>query len=72
MGEAQEAGVEAEAFCGIGFRSIFFITNNRATDGRELNAELMAASSFEGEFDERAVAVFFEKPVVGDGVAGER
>ena len=47
MGEAQEAGVEAEAFCRIGFRSIFFITNNRATDGRELNAELMAASSFE-------------------------
>ena len=52
MGEAQETGVEAEAFCGIGFRSIFFITDNRATDGRELNAELMAASSFEGEFDE--------------------
>ena len=71
MGEAQKAGVEAEAFCGIGFRSIFFITNNRATDGRELNAELMAASSFEGEFDERAVAVFLEKPVVGDGVTGK-
>ena len=72
MGEAQEAGVEAEAFCGIGFRSIFFITDNRATDGRELNAKLMAASSFEGEFDEGAVAVFLEKPIVGDGVAGER
>ena len=71
MEEAQEAGVEAEAFCGIGFRSIFFITNNRATDGRELNAELMAASSFEGEFDEGAVAVFFEEPVVGDGVTGK-
>ena len=71
MGEAQEAGVEAEAFCGIGFRSIFFITDNRATDGRELTAELMAASSFEREFDKGAVAVFFEKPVVGDGVAGE-
>ncbi len=71
MGEAQEAGVEAEALRGIGFRSIFFITDNRATDGRELNAELMAASSFEGEFDERTVAVFLEKPVVGDGVAGE-
>jgi len=71
MGEAQEAGVEAEALCGIGFRSIFFITDNRATDGRELNAELMAASSFESEFDKRAVAVFFDKPVVGDGVAGE-
>jgi len=71
MGEAQKAGVEAEAFCRIGFRSIFFITNNRATDGRELNAKLMAAPSFESEFDERAVAVFFEKLVVGDGVAGE-
>ena len=71
MGETQEAGVEAEAFCGIGFRSIFFITDNRATDGRELNAKLMAASSFEGEFDEGAVAVVLEKPVVGDGVTGE-
>jgi len=71
MGEAQETGVKAEAFCGIGFRSIFFVTNNRATDGRELNAELMAASSFEGEFNEGAVAVFLEKPVVGDGVTGE-
>ena len=72
MGEAQKAGVEAEAFCGIGFCSIFFIADNRTTDGRELNAELMAATSFESEFDERAVAVFLEKPVVGDGVAGER
>ena len=71
MGEAQKAGVEAEAFCGIGFRSVFFITNNWATDGRELNADLMAPTCFECEFNEGAVAVFFEEPVVGDGVTGK-
>lgn len=71
MGEAQEAGVQAEAFCGITFGTIFFISDNGTTYGGELDAELMAASSFEGEFDKGAMTVLAEDAVVGDGVAGE-
>ena len=71
MGEAEKAGVEAETTCGITFGTIFFISDNGTTYGGELDAELMAASSFEGEFDKGAVTVLAEHTVVGDGVAGE-
>lgn len=63
--------MEAEAFCGITFGTIFFISDNGTTRGRELDAELVAPTCFEGEFDKGAVTVLAEDTVVGDGVAGE-
>ena len=71
MDQAQEGGVETEATGGVTFGTILFVSDDWATQGGELNADLMATTSFEGEFDEGAVTVVFENAVVGDGVAGE-
>ena len=71
MGEAEKTGVEAETTCGITFGTIFFISDNGTTYGGELDAELVAPTCFEGEFDKGAMTVLAEDAVVGDGVAGE-
>ena len=63
--------METEAACGITFCSVLFVSDDWAAQRRELNADLMAPTCFEGEFDERAVTVVFEESVVGDGVPGE-
>ena len=63
--------MEAETTCGITFGTIFFISDNGTTYGGELDAELVAPTSFEGEFDKGAMTVLAEHTVVGDGVAGE-
>ena len=63
--------MEAETTCGITFGTIFFISDNGTTYGGELDAELVAPTSFEGEFDKGAMTVLAEDTVVGDGVAGE-
>ena len=71
MDQAQEGGVETEAASGVTFRTVLFVSDDRATQRRELNANLMAPTCFEGEFHEGAVAIVFENAVVGDCVAGE-
>ena len=64
--------MEAETTCGITFGTIFFISDNGTTYGGELDAELVAPTCFESEFDKGAMTVLAEDAVVGDGVAGER
>ena len=71
MWEAQETGVQAEAFGGIGFGFVFFVADDGVAEVCELNADLMAASGFEREFDERARGFAGEDAVVRDGVARE-
>lgn len=71
MDQSQKGGVETETAGGITFGTVLFVPDNWAAQRRELNADLMAPTCFEGEFDERAVTVLFEESVVGDGVPGE-
>ena len=71
MDQAQEGGVETEATGGVTFCTVLFVSDDWAAQQRELNADLMAPTGFEGEFDEGTVTVVFEDAVVGDGVAGE-
>jgi hypothetical protein len=52
MGEAKKTGVKSQSPRRIGFGAIFFIPNDRASDGGELNADLVTAARFQGEFDE--------------------
>jgi hypothetical protein len=52
MGEAKKTGVKSKTSRGIGFGAVFFIANDRASDGGELNADLVTAARFQGEFDE--------------------
>ena len=52
MDQAQEGGVETEAPCGITFCTILFVSDDWATQRRELNADLMAPTCFECELHE--------------------
>jgi hypothetical protein len=52
MDQAQEGGVETEAACGITFCTVLFVSDDWATQRRELNADLMAPTCFECEFHE--------------------
>ena len=71
MNETKEAGVKTEPFRRVTLSPIFFIAHNRAAERGELDAELVAPSSFQGEFDERSVPVLFQGSHVGDGMTGE-
>ena len=71
MDQPKEGGVETEAACGITFCTVLFVSDDWAAQRRELNADLMAPTCFEGELHEGAVTIVFEDAVVGDGVAGE-
>jgi hypothetical protein len=44
--------VEAEAFGGVAFCAVFFVSNDRATGFGELDANLVATAGFQGQLDE--------------------
>lgn len=71
MDQAEEGGVKTEATGGVAFSAVLFVADDGTTQGSKLDANLMTATGFEGEFDKRAVTTRLEDPVVGNGMAGE-
>lgn len=71
MSETEKAGVESKTCRRIGLGAVFFIADNGATDGGELDADLMAAAGLKGEFNQRESLPLGEHPIMGHSVAGE-
>jgi hypothetical protein len=44
--------VEPEAFGGVAFCAVFFVSNDRATSFGKLDANLVATAGFQGQLDE--------------------
>ena len=61
--------MESKPFRRVAFRPVFFIADNRTTQGGELDADLMPAAGFQGQFNEGEVPTLFEKAVVGHGMS---
>ena len=70
MGEAQFAGVQAEALGGIGHGTVGLVADDGVAHVGEVDADLMTAAGFELQFNERRVVAAFEHLEMGDGLAG--
>ena len=67
MREFEERGVQAEASGRVRFGLVFFVSDDRAALGGELDSDLVATAGFQAELDQRAALIFPENFVGGNG-----
>ena len=62
--------MQAQAACGVALGAVLLIPDHGATDMGQLDPNLMAATGFQGEFDQGTQGPCLNNPVVGDGMPG--
>ena len=62
--------MQAQAACGVALGAVLLIPDHGATDMGQLDPDLVAATGFQGEFDQGSLQACFKNPVVGDGMSG--